>query len=192
MTLLKRILIEKRPIVAPLVAAIVINALVYAAVVYPKEQQQAATVDRANAAAASRRSAERALASAQGLVEGKARATQELATFYDKVLPVNLTAARRMTYTSLPELAKKTDVNWTERHTELDSTIQKNARLGRMKIAMRLEGDYENLRRFIYELESAPDFVIIDDVTLAQSDPTKPLTLTLELSAYYRLGANGL
>jgi hypothetical protein len=56
---------------------------------------------------------------------------------------------------------------------------------------MLLEGDYEHLRRFIYELETSPAFVIIDDVTLAQNDPEKPLTLTLELSAYYRLGANG-
>ena len=33
--------------------------------------------------------------------------------------------------------------------------------------------------------------VIIDDVTLAQPDPAKPLVLTLELSTYYRLGAHG-
>ena len=56
---------------------------------------------------------------------------------------------------------------------------------------MVLQGDYESFRQFIYELESAPEFVIIDDVTLAQNDPTKPLTLTLQLSTYYRLGANG-
>ena len=40
-----------------------------------------------------------------------------------------------------------------------------------------LQGDYESFRQFIYALESAPQFVIIDDVTLAQTDPTKPLTL---------------
>ena len=34
--------------------------------------------------------------------------------------------------------------------------------------------------------------MIIDDVTLSQTDPTKPLTLTLDLSTYYRLGANGV
>jgi len=33
--------------------------------------------------------------------------------------------------------------------------------------------------------------VIIDDVSLAQTDTSKPLTLQLELSTYYRLGANG-
>jgi hypothetical protein len=47
------------------------------------------------------------------------------------------------------------------------------------------------VRRFIYELESAPEFVIIDGVTLAQGDSGKPLTLSLELSTYYLLGAHG-
>jgi hypothetical protein len=54
-----------------------------------------------------------------------------------------------------------------------------------------LEGDYEGLRRFIFDLESAPEFVIIDEVTLSQSDPTKPLTLALDMSTYFRTGANG-
>jgi hypothetical protein len=33
--------------------------------------------------------------------------------------------------------------------------------------------------------------VIIDDVTLAQGDPSKPLMLTLELSTYFRTTTNG-
>jgi Tfp pilus assembly protein PilO len=192
MTLLRRILAEKRSIVIPLAAVVLVNVLVYALVVYPKGQQQAATIDRANAAAASRQSAEREQTAARALVEGKTRAAQELATFYHDVLPADLTAARRTTYDMLPALAKKTNVTWAERHTENETASEKPAHLGRLKIRMVLQGDYENLRRFIYALESASEFVIIDDVTLAQSDPAKPLTLTLELSAYYRLGPNAL
>lgn len=192
MTLLKRVLAERRSIVIPLTAVLVANVLVFALIVYPKGQQQAATVDRASAAAGSRQAAERELAGARELVEGKTRAAQELATFYDKVLPADLTAARRLTYATLPALARKTGVNEAERHTEVDAAVAKDARLGRLKIRMLLQGDYEHLRQFIYDLESDPAFVIIDDVTLSQADPAKPLTLTLELSAYYRLGAHGL
>jgi hypothetical protein len=192
MTLLKRILAEKRSIVIPLAAIIVANVFLYVVIVQPKARQQTATVSRANAAAASRAAAERQMAAARALVEGKSRATQELATFYHDVLPTDLTAARRMTYATLPALAQKTNVTFAERHTDVDTAAAtKDARLGRLKIRMLLEGDYEHLRRFIYELETSPAFVIIDDVTLAQNDPAKPLTLTLELSAYYRLGANG-
>ena len=38
------------------------------------------------------------------LVTGKSRADQELSTFYDKVLPADLSAARRLTYATLPKL----------------------------------------------------------------------------------------
>ena len=51
--------------------------------------------------------------------------------------------------------------------------------------------DYEALRRFIYDVESAPEFLIIDHVSLSQNEPGKPLTLGIEFSTYYRLGANG-
>ena len=51
---------------------------------------------------------------------------------------------------------------------------------------MVLSGDYESIRDFIYELESAPEFVIIDDVTLAESDEAEQ-TLTIDLSTYFRL-----
>ena len=74
-------------------------------------------------------------------------------------------------------------------HTAIEPV--KNQRLGRLKISMVLEGDYDSIREFIYELETTPGFVIIDDVTLAQNDPTKPLALSLELSAYFRMGLNG-
>jgi hypothetical protein len=40
-------------------------------------------------------------------------------------------------------------------------------------------------------LETTPEFIIIDDLTLSESEANKPLNLTLELSTYYRLGANG-
>jgi hypothetical protein len=56
---------------------------------------------------------------------------------------------------------------------------------------MVLEGEYDSVRQFIYELETAPPFVIIDDVTLAQTGSEGPLALSIELSAYYRTGPNG-
>jgi hypothetical protein len=130
------------------------------------------------------------LAGARALVVGKSRADQELSTFFDKVLPGDLPSARRLTYATLPSLAKKSNVRLIDRRFDVDQ-LEKNARLGRLKVHTVWQCDYEAFRQFIYALESAPPFVIIDDVSLAQSDPTKPLTLTLQLSTYYRLGANG-
>jgi hypothetical protein len=191
MTLLKRIVVEKRAWVIPLAIGILANIGVYLFVVYPLGVKSAGAEDRAAAAAQSLQAAERDFTAARNLVAGKTRAEQELATFYDQVLPSDLPAARRLTYATLPELAEKSNVKFIDRRMEVEP-LKKDAQLGALKIATQWQGDYESLRRFIYELERAPAFVIIDDVTLALTDVNKPLTLTLQLSTYYRLGANGI
>src|SRR5438132_754559 len=92
MTLLKRIVVEKRSLLVPLGVALLINVAVYALVVYPLETKAATASDRARAAAQSLRAAERELAAARALVSGKSHADQELSTFYDKVLPPDFAA----------------------------------------------------------------------------------------------------
>lgn len=188
----KRILIEKRAVIAPLVIGLLANIAAYALWVYPLGVKSATAVDRAAAAAQSLKAAEQDLANARALVTGKSRAEQEIATFYDKVLPADFSSARRLTYTTLPSLARKANVKMLERREEIDKT-EKDARLGILHIQTQWEGDYEGLRRFIYELESDPAFVIIDDVQIIQQEATKPLNLRLTLSTYYRQGqgANG-
>ena len=190
MTLWRRVAVEKRSLVIPLALAALINVGVYALVVYPLGVKSAGVADRASAAAVAVKTAEREYAAARNLVAGKSRAEQELTTFYDKVLPADQSAARRMTYASLPALARKTNVKYVQSRYEPDP-IKPGDRVARLHVRMLLQGEYENLRQFIYELETAPEFVIIDDVTLTQGEAGKPLTLALELSTYYRLGANG-
>ena len=190
MTLGKRILVEKRSFIIPLAVGIVLNIAAYALVVYPLGEKSAGAADRAVAAASSLQAAQRDQTAAAALVSGKARADQELSTFYDKVLPADFSSARRLTYATLPALARKTSVKYLNGRIDVDAAL-KNARLGRLKAIAQFSGDYENFRQFIFELESAPEFVIIDNVTLSQAETSKPLALTLELSTYYRLRANG-
>jgi Tfp pilus assembly protein PilO len=193
MTLARRILIEKRSILVPLALALLVNAAVYALVVYPLESKAATATDRATAAAQSLRAADRDVAAARALVTGKSHADEELATFYQKVLPADFAAAQRMTYAWVPALARKTNVRYEARHQEVEAAkdTSKEVNLGRVKTRIVLQGEWESIRQFVYELETAPEFVIIDDVSIAQTDAGKPLSLTLELSTYYRLGANG-
>ena len=174
-----------------LAAALVINVAVYGLVVYPLGVKSATAVDRASLAAGVRDAAERDMAAATALVAGKTSADQELATFYQEVLPASLDAARRLTYSRLPALARKANVRFEERRSDIDLQRQNNSRLGRLQTRLVLEGDYESLRQLLYELETTPEFLIVDDVTLTQTEANKPLTLTLEVSTYYRLGANG-
>jgi type II secretion system (T2SS) protein M len=190
MPLWKRILIEKRVAIIPLTIGVLANIAAYALWVYPLGVKSAGAADRAATATRAVQAAEQDLAAARAVVAGKTQAEHELKTFYNDVLPADFASARRLTYATLPSLARKANVKLVQRRNDMERP-EKNARLGILKIQTQWQGDYESLRRFIYELESDPAFVIIDDVQLAQSDPTKPLLLSLTLSTYYRLGANG-
>jgi Tfp pilus assembly protein PilO len=190
MTLARRIFVEKRVLIIPVALGVILNIAAYLFVVRPLAVKSAGVADRAIAARQTLTLAERDLAAARALVTGTSRADEELATFYEQVLPADQNSARRLTYLSLYHLARKMNVKFLDRKTEVE-TPKRDARVGRWKIRTELQGDYENLRQFIYALESAPEFVIIDDVTLSQNDAAKPLTLTIELSSYYRLDAHG-
>ena len=189
MKLLQRILREKRSVIVPLLIALVVNVLAYVLIVRPRGIRAATAADRARMAAESRQIAERDLEAARALVAGKTLAEQELATFYEEILPPDLSAARRMTYAALPALARRANVRYDASSTVIEPV--KEQRLGRLRINMVLEGEYDDVRQFIYELETTPAFVIIDNVTLAQGDPDSPLALSVELSAYFRMALNG-
>jgi hypothetical protein len=187
--LVRRAFAENRGLVMLLGLGFAANVLVYLLAVRPLEAKSTGAADRAASAANALRSAEREMAQADALVKGKAEADQELDAFYKKVLPANMTAARRMTYASLPALARRSGVRYDARTTSIQP-VDRDGRLERMEIRMVLDGDYDNLRQFIFALESAPEFVIIDDVTLVEAGGDEPLRLTLDLSTYYRLAPN--
>jgi hypothetical protein len=190
--LLKRILRENRSLVLTLAVAVVANVLGYFIVVRPLDMKSAGAADRAAAAATALKAAEQERVRAHALITAKARADEELSAFYQKVLPPDQTAARRMTYASLPALARRTDVRYEARTTAVDEgAVDQEARFGRMLIRMILDGDYENLREFVFELERSPEFLIIDDVTLVGDRAAEELMLTINLSTYYRLRPNG-
>ena len=53
---------------------------------------------------------------------------------------------------------------------------------------MVLSGTYAEMRDFIYQLETAPEFVVIDNIQLAEgSEGTGSLVVTLDLSTYFRV-----
>jgi hypothetical protein len=190
--LLKRIVAENRAIIVPLAIALLANLLAYFIIVRPLGVKSAGAAERAAAAALSLRAAEQEVTTARALVAGKSTADEELSAFYQKVLPASQDAARRMTYASLPALARKANVEYETRTTAIDdSSREKEKRLGRMTIRMVLHGEYESLRQFVFDLETAPEFVIIDDVVFVEGQNTEQLTLTVNMSTYYRLEANG-
>jgi hypothetical protein len=188
--LLKRIFAEKRSVVLPIGIAIVANILLFLLVVRPLALKSAGAADRAAGAATSRQAAEQELQVARGLITGKARADEELSAFYTKVLPANLTAAQRLTYLPVVDIAERNNVTYVGRSYE-EEEADRDSEFRRLNARVVLQGDYEDIRAFIYELETAPQFVIIDDVTLMEADENEPVSLTITLSTYFRARGNG-
>lgn len=189
MKLGRRILAEKRAVVLPLLIVFATNVLIYAAAVYPLTMKVEAAWQRALAAQSALRSATRSFEIARDTVTGKDQADSELRKFYKEVLPADLAGARRITYLRLAQLAEQTKLRYERRTAKPEH--ERESQLSRLRITMVLAGEYEDIRRFIYELETAPEFVVIEDVALAHGAVRDaPLVLTLRVLTYYRTGGD--
>lgn len=179
----QRLVTEKRRIVVPLLVAIAANAILYIAAVYPLSLKVTTAENRAAAARQARLAAERDQAIARATVEGKDRAQVELRKFYREILPPDQATARRITYLRFSKLARDANLQLGRGANEL-RTDQKSA-LTELQTTLELEGDYRAIRKFIYLVETAREFTIIQNVTLAQSQQGGTLQLTLSLATYY-------
>ena len=184
-SVLQRVIAEHRRAIYALVAGVVINLLVYAVFVYPL-QSDVANVEQRNRAAQEALAAAKAdYARADGTLTGKDRALKELDTFYSSVLAKDLTGARRLTFARLAQLAAKSRLDLERRKYE--PVVERGSNLTRLKVTMDLAGTYADIRDFIHEIESSPEFVVIDDVGLTEGvQSEQALRLTLQLSTYFR------
>jgi Tfp pilus assembly protein PilO len=187
---LKRVFEEKRRLVIPILAALALAIGLYALVVYPLSVRVRSMEQREQAAAREMAAAEREDAAARAVLQGRDRTGRALNTFYKDVLPTSLSSARDVTFLRLEELGEQHNIRIKRRTTTTDK--DKKGSLARLRITTELEGNYENIRRFIYQLESGSNFVVIDSVQLSQdAAPGAPLALTLGLSTYYRAEPHG-
>ncbi len=182
-SVLQRVIAEHRRAVFALVAGVIINVLVFAFVVYPLQSDVANVEQRTRESEAALAAAQAEFGNANGTLTGKDRALKELDTFYRSVLAQDLTGARRLTFARLAELASQANLDFERRRYE--PVIERGSNLTRLKVSMDVEGSYGDIRDFIYEIESSPEFVVIDDVTLADN-ADEALRLTLQLSTYFR------
>jgi Tfp pilus assembly protein PilO len=185
MMLVRRALTQHRRLIISLGVLLVVNALVYAFVVYPLAQRVANVAERDQSAAQALAEARKDQAQAAGTLTGKSRAAAELATFYRDVLPHDLAGARRLTYLRLARLARDSHLNFNR--ASYAPVTERGSTLTRLQIQMVLSGNYADMRTFIYQLETAPEFVVIDNVQLAEgAEGGGELVVTLDLSTYYR------
>ena len=187
---LRRVFEEKRRLVIPVLAGLALNVVLYAAVVYPLGVRVRNTEVRARAAAEQLRAAEREEADARGIAQGRDRTEVALKAFYKDILPATHAQARHVTFLRLTQLADQHNLEQSRRST--DPKQEKDSMLARLQISINLRGDYEDIRRFIYDVEAGSDFIVIDSIGLQQGEePGSPLVLRMLLSTYYRAVPDG-
>jgi Tfp pilus assembly protein PilO len=187
----RRVLAEKRRLILPIVVVLVVNIALFAIVLYPLSKKVAGSEDQARAASAALTSAKRDYDAARATVKGKGQADQELQKFYTDVLPPDLSAARRATFLRIEQLAQRSNLR-LERETTSDPKPLRDSQLVKFTYRASLSGEYRNIRRFIHELETAPEFLVLENVELTQSEiENRGLNVSVDIATYYRAGANG-
>ena len=191
MTPVRRIFAEKRGLIWPLVIVLIANVAVYALIGYPLSQKVAAGEQAASAATLALNNARRDYANARATVTGKSQADAELQRFYEEVLPPDLSGARRITFLPLEQMAQQANVRLQRSGYDL-ATIRDSS-LSRLSQTAVLTGEYDDIRRFIYQLETRPEFVIIENVDLSQGeiDTSRGITVTLQVATYFRTSGHG-
>jgi Tfp pilus assembly protein PilO len=186
----RRVLVEKRHLIWPLAIALLVNAALLALVVYPLSRKVAGGEEQAEAAAASLDEARRDYASARATVTGKQTADEALEQFYGAVLPPDLSGARRISYLRIEQLLGQASLRLDQRTNR--ATPVQDSRLGKLTMSVTFSGTYQNVRRFVYALETSPEFLVLENVALSQNERAEgTLNVTVLVATYFRTGGDG-
>jgi hypothetical protein len=184
-----RVVADQRRWLLPVGAILAINLVVLFAVVLPMRRSVATGTEQANASAQALNAAIAELKDAEATRDGQVDASKDLDRFYAEVLPVNFAAARRLTQLKLAQMARAHEVRYKSGAATTEEL--RNSTLHRLRVQCSLEGDWEDIRQLIYEIETGPDFMVIDNVSLSEGESVNaPLSLALEISTYYQVAGN--
>lgn len=188
MKLRQRIYAERRAVIAPLGVFLIANVATLALGVIPLERSVAGQADARVAAKAELAEALKLDKQAKDSRASKERAEEELAKFYADILPRQINSAVNITSSWLHRVARESGVT-------LDSNLispeqVRDSSLVRVAANVTLRGQYANIRRFLYVVETAQEFVIIEKVGLSESSAAQGsgggmLELELDVSTYF-------
>lgn len=186
---LTRVVADHRRVLLPLAALLAVNLGVLVLLVLPLRAAVESGGVRAEVSSQALNEARTELAAAEAARDGQAQATRDLDRFYREVLPVNISAAQRLTHSRLSLLARSHDVLFQQSSTSPE--VLRDSSLERLVVSYSLTGEWDDVQQFIHAIEVLPEFVVIDNLALSEgSDGNKPLSLTLVVSTYYRAGSD--
>jgi Tfp pilus assembly protein PilO len=188
MSLWKRIYLERRRVLLPLVLVLAANIAAFLLVVVPLQtnmdtaeaDERTATADLANAT----RVNERATLASKSRVQADAQLKQ----FYGTILPKDFASAQKTVNLWLTQAAAEAGLSFRSARFTQDDVD--DSQLMKATQTMVLQGRYADIRRFLHAVESAEEFIVLERVELAQSDNTQQgrdsnLGVELTVSTYF-------
>jgi len=186
MSLTRRVFTERRVVVLPLILFLVANVAALVFVVWPLQRTVSGAKEEQYQAAKALESARQSESQAKADHASKERADLELLKFYTEVLPKDYRSAIGVASFTLGRLAEQSHV--TFKAGQWDREDVRESRLSRVTGNVTLVGEYANIRKFLYEVETAQEFVIIESVKLSQATSSQndsQLELGLQVATYF-------
>lgn len=179
MSVWKRVISERRMVVVPLLAALVINLLVIGLVVVPLSRSVVGDEARADDVKLALANANRLARVASDTKTSQQRAGEELKKFYADVLPATLGDARALLYVEIAKLANESGVQHQSSAFEREEV--EDSQLIRYSTDVALTGEYSGIRQFLYHLETSERFFVVESVKLGQSGQRQGARGSLEV-----------
>ncbi len=196
MSLWGRVYRERRRVVLPLMILAVIAVGAWGGGVLPLRAHVSGLEADAADADLSLRMARADDARARQEEKLKQQAELDLEKFHREILPRDFNAAADLLRHTLSKWAAENRLQFDSgafREARGDDT--KKSRLTRITGQISLKGDYHAVRRFLYRVETAEEFAIIEEVQLSQPGAESGNTLELNLlvsSAFLGKGPGGM
>jgi len=186
MSLMRRVFAERRRVVLPMVLALLANLGVLGVIVLPLKRAVVLAQDDSLQQRANLANARREDMQAKAARTGKERADTELAKFYAEILPTSFGGAIDILDHWLGDAAEEVQLHF--RSGQWDTEDVRDSSLTKVTGKVTLTGDYSNIRKFLYNLETATEFVIVESVELSQSNVNQAnsaLEVALSVATYY-------
>ena len=189
MSLTRRIVAERRGVILPVVLLLAVNIGVLLLGVLPMQTSVAgleATRDTSMLTLSQSRNIER---SAKSALASRQRADTELEKFYADILPRDLVTATKTTNLWIQHAARDAGVTYTA--AAFDYVPPRDSKLTRAFSRVTLSGRYANIKKFLYALETAEEFIVVEKVELAEPGGATPaqqqgiLEVSMQVATYY-------
>lgn len=186
MSLWARVYEERRRVIVPLVILAAVSVATLLLAVWPLQRSVTNTENGALEAIVGLASARRVERQAREAADGKRRADAELQTFYADVLPRDFPTATKATTRWLQQAARDAGLEFKASHFDWDQV--RESRLSRAFSTVTLVGKYASIRRFLYAVETATEFIVVEKVSVAESNgqgSSGNLEVSLGVATYF-------